>query len=589
MKKEITTSQMIKLLYKILPKKKYFICGILFLLGLSIIEIGSSYLIQLLGNSAIDKSMENFLVALYLLIFITILDILFMYLRTRLLGVYTESGVTYLRDKLAKKYNNLDMENFSTQHTGDYVSRATNDMNKVRNFLSTTFPNLIWTPVTGIGALIYLFFISWRLTLISFAIFPVVVILVSLISKPLSSISKKLQEKLGVANTLIQDHIKGVEVTKAYNLEGILGENFNHVVDESVYYGKKIAGRRAIIMTISEVFSIIPFFITFFLGGYYVISGNLSVGALLAFINLINYVANFIGQFPKLLTTAKVDLAGCRRIFEVLDYPEERTNGENFPLSLNQSMIEFKNVNFSYPNTSDSVLNYINFTIKQGESVAIVGPSGGGKSTIIRLLLGYYHHYEGEVYVNGHELKTWNLSQLRENLALVSQDTYLFPETIQENISYGNPIFESSIEEIKNASKIANADEFIMSFQNQYRTTIGELGNRLSGGQKQRIAIARAVLKDAEILLLDEATSSLDNESESIVQDSLNHMMIGKTTVVIAHRLSTIRNVDRILVIDCGGIVEEGSHDELLLKNGLYKDLYQKQMKIEAQDGMVAS
>jgi len=584
MKKENSTFNIIKSLYKLLPNKKLFLFGIVCLLGLSTTEIVVAYFIQEMTNSAVNRSLSQFLPALYFLLILTVFEVIFVYLRTKALGNYSESGLKFLREKLSHKYNQLDMETFSLNHTGDYVSRATNDVNKVKNYLTNTFPGLIWNPLTGIGAFIYLLFISWKLTLISLTVIPLVIILVSLISKPLSSISKKLQEKLSTANSLLQDYIKGVEVSKAYHLEEVLGKNYQMTIDESVNHGKLIAKRNAMINSFSELFSIIPFFITFFLGGYYVINNEMSVGGLLAFINLLNYVTNPIINLPQLITSAKVDLAACGRIFEMLESKEERKNGFNHEMNLQLPIIEFNNVHFNYVNKNDIVLKNINLSIKKGESIALVGPSGGGKSTIMRLLLGYYQKYEGSIQLYGSELSTWKLSALRNHLALVSQDTYLFPDSIEENISYGKYGEDTTFQEVIDAAKVANADDFINSFQNQYQTQIGELGNKISGGQRQRLSIARAVLKNSEILLLDEATSSLDNESESIVQEALERLMENKTSIVIAHRLSTIKNVDRILVIDGGEVVEEGTHEQLLLQNGLYKSLYQKQLKLEDEE-----
>ncbi|QVK18877.1 ABC transporter ATP-binding protein [Mycoplasmatota bacterium] len=589
MEKNRGTIKIIHSLFKMLPKRQWFILAIIFILAVSTTEIASAYFIQVMTDSAISKDLSQFYYTLIFLLILTVFEISFIYFRTKLLGNYSESGLKFIREKLSNQYNQLDMETFTTNHTGDYVSRATNDVNKVKNFLNDTFAGLIWYPLTGIGAFVYLLIFSWKLTLVSLAVIPIVFIGVNLLSKPLTLVSKKLQEKLGVANSHIQDYIKGVEVSKAYQLEGVLGENYYEIIDESVGQGKKIAKKRALINSFSNLFSLIPFFITFSFGGYLVINGEMSVGDLLAFINLLNYVTNPIIVLPRLFTTAKVDLAACSRIFDMLDSKTERTDGQIHKINNHSPIIEFKNVDFKYSDQTDLVLKDINLSINRGESIALVGPSGGGKSTIMRMLLGYYNHYEGSINIYGEELKTWNLTELRRRLSLVSQDTYLFPDSIEENISYGKLNEEISFDEIQNAAKIANAHHFIESLPNQYLTPIGELGNRLSGGERQRLSIARAVIKNSEILLLDEATSSLDNESESLVQEALERLMKNTTSIVIAHRLSTIKNVDRILVIDDGKIVEVGTHQQLLSKDGIYKGLYQKQMKIEnEEEGKVA-
>lgn len=575
-----------KRMIKMIPNKSYFIIGIIFIVGLSLIQIFISFFLKNMTDAVIDNSMELFLSAFYFLLGLSLLEIIFTYIRTAVIGISSERTVKSLRNKLVNHLNELEIKTFTNKHTGDYVSRSTNDISKIKGYIENTFPNLLRVILTGILALIYLLILSWKLTIITLSIFPVLIIIVGVLSKPIGSFSKKLQEKLGVINSLVQDYIKGVEVSKSYTLEKVLNNSYQQEVDKSVYLGKKIAKRKACINSFSELFGIIPFFICFFIGGYYVIQDEMSVGGLLAFINLLNYLAHPIKQIPKLISQSKVELASAERVFEVLDEEVERKDGNIYSINVTETdnLIEFCNVNFSYSNRNQ-IINNLNIKIKKGEKVAIVGHSGSGKSTLISLLQGYYDTYDGEIKVAGKDIKKWNLKSLRDNMALVSQDTYLFPESVRENIKYGKGNEEVSFEKIISASRLANAHQFIEEYNGKYETQIGELGNKLSGGQKQRIAIARAILKNSDILLLDETTSSLDNESESFVQEALDHLMKDKTSVVIAHRLSTLKNVDKIFILDEGSIIAEGTHEQLLLNNKLYNELYTKQMNLDNENG----
>lgn len=564
-------------LLRIFPKKIYFILGVISILILSIVTIIFSFLIKLLFDAAINLETELFYTTFYSVLGLMIFVLIFTYIRSKLIGIYAESGVKKLRQMIGEKLTIIPYDKLSQSHSGDYVSRATNDINKVKQFLSETITGLISLPITCIGAMTYLMIISWKLTLISLTIIPILFFGSLIFSKPMGVISKKVQEKLSNVNSIVQDVIKGIEVSKAYNLENDLSETYDANVDESVEEGKKLAKKTALLNSYSEVVGIIPFVITFFLGGLWAINGDLTPGELIAFITLLNFVVNPITQLPRFIGDAKVNLSGGERIIELLEYVEERKDGNEFALHDTNLIINLQNLTFAYPGKDELVLNKINFNIKKGESVALVGPSGCGKSTIMKLLLGYYNNYNGEIIIGEHKLSEWSLKNLRDKLAFVSQDTFLFPESIMENISYGN--LNASKEEIINAAKYANAHEFIEGFADGYDTLVGELGNKLSGGQKQRLSIARAFLKKSEVLLLDEATSALDNESEALVQDALDKIIKDKTSLIIAHRLTTIKNVDRILVLSNGSIVEEGTHEELLNLGRLYSQLYNKQLK----------
>jgi subfamily B ATP-binding cassette protein MsbA/ATP-binding cassette subfamily B protein AbcA/BmrA len=324
---------------------------------------------------------------------------------------------------------------------------------------------------------------------------------------------------------------------------------------------------------------IVPFIIAFGLGGYLIIDKQMTFGSLFAFINLLNWVVNPLGNMPPIIASMGEAAGAAQRIFKLLDQDIERDSGRvNRPIQDSQAIIQLEDVSFAY---SDGVpvLKDVDLDIRKGQTVAVVGPSGGGKSTLLKLILGFYRPPHGLIRLFGDDLNEWKLSAARQQMAFVAQDSYLFPVSLAENIRCGRP--GASQADVERAARLANIHDFIAGLPDGYETNAGEWGSRLSGGQKQRISLARAILKDAPILLLDEPTSALDAESEALVQEALERFTQDRTTVVIAHRLSTIKNADRVLVLHDGEIVEDGTHDELIEKGGLYLDLYQRQFALD--------
>lgn len=568
-------------LLRAFPNKATFVWGMTANIVFSVLTVGFSYLIRVVIDAAVDGQREVFFSVFYLAAVLLLVNFALSYIRRRLMGSYTESGVATLREAVAEKAASVDYARLQTYRSGDVLSRATNDINRVRNYTSMTLPRLIEIPLMGVLALALLIFFSWQLTLVALVLTPILVVGTGVMMKPLANASKTLQAKLADVNSVTIDTIKGVEVVKAYNLIEALEKKNDVSVYESVQSGRAVAKRRAILEAFSIAFSIIPFVTTFLLGGYFVHQGQMTVGALLAFINLLNFLTFPLSQMSVLLGEAKRDLAAAERVFEFIDEPNERTDGHAHTMKPSAPVIAFKNVSFTYPGEERPAIHKLNLSIKRGQTVAFVGPSGGGKSTVMKLLLGYYDAYEGVIAIGGYDIRDWSLEALRKQMSLVSQDTYLFPESVIENLRHGNP--DASDESLINASKQANAHEFIDGFDQGYGTLIGEMGSTLSGGQKQRLSIARAMVKDAEIMLLDEATSALDTESEALVQAAMERAMKDKTAVVIAHRLSTVREADIIHVIAKGSVVESGTHDDLLDKNGLYASLYRKQSAEEGE------
>jgi subfamily B ATP-binding cassette protein MsbA len=480
--------------------------------------------------------------------------------------------VTDLRAQLFAHLQTLSLSFFARRRTGELMSRLMNDVGALQHTLTDAPIDSAKQLVTLVGGVAILLFMNWRLCLLILVLLPAIVLVARFFGRRLRALSIDIQDKTAHASTILEEVISGIRVVKSFVQEQYEQSRFGVQLRRTL----EVALNRAAILA---VFVPTITFVTFaaaagvlWYGGHQVIRGQMSAGDLIAFVLYAGLLIGPFGSFARLFSQVKEAQGALQRVFEILDTrPEVADAATAHPLPPVKGEVAMQHVFFAYdPRTP--VLVDISFNVHPGELIAIVGPTGSGKTTLINLLHRFYDPDSGVVLIDGHDLRSVTLTSLYRQVGLVPQEIYLFGGTIHENILYGR--IGASEAEVIAAARAANAHDFIMAFPDGYRTKVGEKGVNLSGGQRQRIAIARAILKNPRLLILDEATSALDNESELLVQEALDRLMRDKTTFVIAHRLSTIQKASRILVLDKGRIVEHGSHNELLAHQGLYYHLY---------------
>jgi ABC-type multidrug transport system fused ATPase/permease subunit len=534
--------------------------------------------IQGISDAALAHKMDTLVSFLYYIFAAIAIGVATSIVASYTSGRFSNYSRVILLNKSEEHIAALQMSHIDDHRTGDLLSRMTNDVREVQRFIEYVLISMITSLIVIVTSLAYMFVINWQLTLISSILFPAFTILVAQLSKKIESQMKKQQESLGSESNVLEDSFMGLSELKAFGRGKFMYNKYAKEVDISTIRSNQMYATEMKIQPIGIICSSLPFITTMFFGGFLILNHSITLGGLLAYISLSNNVTDPFNSMPGLITSFRSSVACIRRVFEIWNYPQEEKGGNEFSID-NQSdapVITFEDVNFRYNEETD-LFKGLDFEIAKGEKVAIVGSSGCGKSTILKLITGFYQTISGKIRIYGHDISDWNLEALRSLMSEVLQDSYLFPDTILRNISYGKE--NADVTEIEQAAKSAYISDFIESLPDKYDTLVGERGVRLSGGQRQRVAIARALLKDAPVLLLDEATSALDTESEKEVQSALEKLMIGRTTLVIAHRISTIRNADRILVMDKGRIVETGTHDELISKQSVYRQLYNKQFR----------
>ena len=498
----------------------------------------------------------------------------------RFLGSYTVermrvTTVQRMRDAMFDSVISKDVGYFGGQRKGDIMSRITNDVGAVQYCVTNTLQVIFREPLLIIGYLVLMLSISWQLSLFSILFLPLVGFVIGGIVKKLRYPASQSMQRTGEMASMLDESLGGIKIVKTYTATEYIKSKF-HALNQSVSDILLWMARRQLLASpMSEFLGITAVAIILVFGGSLVVSGDLSPAGFIAFIAAFSQITRPVRAFIDQFASINHGVAAGERLFAVIDAENEIKDAPDAKeFEGLKDKIEFRDVHFSYDETRE-IIHGVSFEVRKGETVALVGPSGGGKSTLSELVERFYDVNSGDILFDGVSIRGYKQESLRGAMSLVSQETVLFNDTIKNNIALGNR--GASDEEIIEACKVANAHNFIMESPEGYDTNIGDRGAKLSGGQRQRLSIARAVLKNPEILILDEATSALDTESEKLVQDALTKLLKGRTSIVIAHRLSTIMNADRIFVIDEGRIVEEGKHDELIAKGGVYAKLVELQ------------
>lgn len=480
-----------------------------------------------------------------------------------------------MRDEMYSRVLNMNVGFFSDQRKGDIMQKITGDVMVVQYCITNTLQVAFRDPFLIIGYLTLMISISWELSLFAVIFLPIVGLIIGRIVKRLRHPAKRSQERMSDMVSLLDESLSGIKIVKGYNATSFIIEKFKAINTHFSSLVISMAKRQQLASPMSEFMGITAVAVILVFGGSLEANGYLGGAGFIAFIAAFSQITRPLRSFIDQFANINQGVAAGERIFTIIDAESEVEDKEDaVEFDGLKESIELRNIHFSYDGERE-VINDVNITIKKGQTIALVGPSGGGKSTLSELIPRFYDVTKGDILFDGKSIKEYKQESLRQKMSIVSQETVLFNDTIEGNILMGRP--SATREEVIEASKVANAHGFIMEKEEGYDTNIGDRGTKLSGGQRQRLSIARAVLKNPEILILDEATSALDTESEKLVQDALTNLLKGRTSIVIAHRLSTIYNADRIYVIDQGRVAEEGTHQELLQKGGIYAHLIEMQ------------
>lgn len=569
------------------PHKWKFFLGLFFLAGTGAVALIFPKLMgDLMGLAGKMEDMDSLLsvantVGIQLLILFAFQSI-FSFFRVILFVSVTENMLAGVRQEVYNRLIRMPMSFFSSRQVSELNSRVSADIAQIQETFTTSIAEFLRQSMIIIGGITIICFTSGRLALVMLSIIPVLAILTVFFGRKIRKISKGVQDNVADSNVIVGETLQGIANVKAFTNEAHEASRYKKTTTEIVKMAMKggLARGSFFSFIIFCLFGAIVFII------WYVVKmkveGDIQPDSMMSFLFYTVMVAGSIGGLPEQYAQIQRAVGATERVFDLLDEPIENIDMNQIPISSKrfEGEVSFENISFSYPSRKDfPVLKNISFKANKGETIAIVGPSGAGKSTVTNLILRFYNPDSGKIIIDGKNAQDYSLTELRSQMAIVPQDVLLFGGTIKDNIGYGKQ--NSSMEEIADAARKANALSFIESFPDKFETKVGERGIQLSGGQRQRIAIARAVLKNPSILLLDEATSSLDSESERLVQEALDKLMEGRTSFVIAHRLSTIRKADKIIVIDHGEVKESGTHEELIaITDGLYRSLSKLQFEL---------
>ena len=545
------------------------------ILGNATTEIFNGLVSKLSGGTGIDFGKVG-QIALTLL-GLYVISALFSFVQ-RFLMTNVAQKITYkLRNDIAIKINKLPMKYFDKKTNGEVLSIITNDIDTLSMNLNQSITEIITSVCTIIGILVMMFSISWQMTLISLVILPIAGILVTFIVKKSQKYFTRQQDYLGHVNGQVEEIYGGLNIVKVFNAEEKVTKDFEQANDELYHSGWKSQFLSGLMHPVMNFISNVGYVAVAVAGGYLAINGTITVGNIQSFIQYNKQFTQPINQLAQISNMLQAMMAAAERIFEFLEEPEEEITAKgNIDTSKLKGNVEFKHVKFGY-DPEKTIIKDFNAKVQEGQKIAIVGPTGAGKTTMVKLLMRFYDVTDGEIDVDGHNVKDFDRGELRKMFGMVLQDTWLFGGTVKENIKYGNE--DATDTEVIEAAKAAHVHHFIKTLPNGYNSLINEESTNISAGQKQLLTIARVILADPKILILDEATSSIDTRTEIQIQSAMDNLMKGRTSFIIAHRLSTIKNADLILVMNHGDIVEQGTHDELLAKNGFYADLYNSQFE----------
>ena len=561
----------------LLPYKWTFIAGLFFLLLSSLTLLTFPFVAGKLIDTAQgeDWIVSDINTIALMLVGILAVQSIFSFFRVWLFALVSERSMRDIRQSLYNRLLRLPMTFFDKRRTGELISRITSDVSLLQDTFSVTLAELFRQVVTLIAGIAFLFFTTPKLTFFMLGTFPILVLVAMVFGRFIRGLSKKTQDELAAANVIVEETLQSISTVKSFVGEAYESSRYSKGLNRVVHVALKTAKFRGAFISFI-IFALFGGIVAvMWYGASLVASGEMSIGELVSFVLYTTFIGGSIAGLGDIYSQIQKAIGSSERVLEILDEKVEESS--EFRVDNLEGKIEFEQVVFSYPTRPElQVLKDVSFYVNPGEKIALAGHSGAGKSTIIQLLLKFYEVHQGEIKIDGQNLNRWNLEQLRSHIGMVPQEVLLFGGSIRENIAYAKP--NASEEEIIMAAKKANAWQFISQFPEGLDTLVGERGVKLSGGQRQRVAIARAILKDPSILILDEATSSLDAESEHLVQEALDELMKGRTTIIIAHRLATIRKVDRIYVLSEGKIVEQGNHLQLLeQEDGFYANLVRLQ------------
>jgi len=568
--------QTLKRIWDYVKQQRLQLIGAIFLVILTtVLSLAGPLLIGVIVDDyIITKDLSGTTKMLFILAGVYVLTSIFTWLQTYVMINAALKTIQKLRLDLFEKLHSLSLRFFDKRSQGDLMSRVTNDIDNLNVALSQSVVQIVSSILTLIGTSIAMFILSWQLAIVTLTIIPLIVFVSKQIIKKSSVNYSERQRDLGALNGYIEETITGSEVITLFGQEKMTTTHFAKVNESLRTSAMKAEITSGFLGPINNFMNNLGLGLVIGTGALMAVSGHTSIGVIAAFVTYTRQFFRPINQLSNLLNTFQSAIAGAERVFEIMDEKPERTDGQNAIVKEQlKGDVSFRDVTFSY-DTGKPVLKNISFQAKAGETIALVGPTGSGKTTIINLLTRFYDIDQGEILLDNEDIRSYKIANVREKVGVVLQDTYLFSGTIMDNIRYGR--LDASDDEVIQAAKVAYAHSFIKYLPDQYQTEIKSGGVNLSQGQRQLLAIARAILEDADILILDEATSSVDTRTEVQIQKGLKHLMTGRTSFVIAHRLKTIENADKILVIRDGEIIERGNHKELIEQQGFYSELQRK-------------